>query len=47
MWRNVEMDAFIDWLRAHNAPLDPKRRLVAQIAIVVFLLLFVPVPVSL
>jgi protein-L-isoaspartate(D-aspartate) O-methyltransferase len=26
MWRNVEMDAFIDWLRTHNAQLDTNDR---------------------
>jgi hypothetical protein len=30
-----------------DAPLDARRRLVARLAIIVFLLLFVPVPVSL
>jgi hypothetical protein len=30
-----------------DVPLDPKRRLVARLAVVVFLLLFVPIPVSL
>jgi protein-L-isoaspartate(D-aspartate) O-methyltransferase len=26
MWRNQETRAFVDWLRAHNAPLEPGRR---------------------
>jgi protein-L-isoaspartate(D-aspartate) O-methyltransferase len=26
MWRNDEVRAFVDWLRAHNAPLKPGRR---------------------
>lgn len=26
MWRNVEVMAFIDWLRAHNETLPPERR---------------------
>jgi protein-L-isoaspartate(D-aspartate) O-methyltransferase len=26
MWRNVEVEAFLDWLRAHNEPLPPERR---------------------
>lgn len=26
MWRNVEVEAFIEWLRAHNEPLPPERR---------------------
>jgi protein-L-isoaspartate(D-aspartate) O-methyltransferase len=26
MWRNVEVHDFVDWLRAHNAGLDPARR---------------------
>jgi protein-L-isoaspartate(D-aspartate) O-methyltransferase len=26
MWRNVEVRAFVDWLRAYNAPLDARSR---------------------
>ncbi|MFO7582250.1 protein-L-isoaspartate(D-aspartate) O-methyltransferase [Guyparkeria sp.] len=26
MWRNEEVRGFVDWLRAHNAELDPERR---------------------
>jgi erythromycin esterase-like protein len=26
MWRNVEVDDFVDWLRAHNEGIDPARR---------------------
>ena len=26
MWRNTEVAAFVEWLRAHNAPLAPERR---------------------
>jgi protein-L-isoaspartate(D-aspartate) O-methyltransferase len=26
MWRNTDVDAFIDWMRAHNATLDTDRR---------------------
>src|SRR5204863_4093778 len=26
MWRNTEVHDFVEWLRAHDAPLDPERR---------------------
>jgi protein-L-isoaspartate(D-aspartate) O-methyltransferase len=26
MWRNAETRQFVDWLREHNAPLEPARR---------------------
>src|SRR5439155_10614523 len=26
MWRNTDVDAFLDWMRAHNDKLEPERR---------------------